>query len=150
VTRWGNTCPLQTTDTFPVAHPADSPQPNTPGTREPLQETVNFPTNPARTFPGVFPIRPTACSDSASRPVAFRDPRFGVTMTRDEWSACGDSVRVLDFLRDRATDRKLWLFARAWGRDVWRHLSDERSREVILAADRPPSSRSAPPRAGTA
>jgi hypothetical protein len=57
-------------------------------------------------------------------------------MTRDDWLVCGDPVHLLDFLDDRVTDRKLRLFACAWGRDVWRHLSDERSREAILAGER--------------
>lgn len=57
-------------------------------------------------------------------------------MTRDDWLACGDPAVMLNFLRDTATDRKLRLFACACGRDVWRHLSDERSREAILTAER--------------
>jgi hypothetical protein len=43
---------------------------------------------------------------------------------------------MLNFLRDRATDRKLRLFACARGRSVWRHFTDERSREAILTAER--------------
>lgn len=57
-------------------------------------------------------------------------------MTRDDWLVCGDPARLLAYIRDDATDRKLRLFACAWGRDVWRHLSDERSREAILTAER--------------
>lgn len=57
-------------------------------------------------------------------------------MTRDDWLVCGDPALMLGFLRDRATDRKLRLFACAWGRDVWRHLPDERSREAIITAER--------------
>ena len=57
-------------------------------------------------------------------------------MTRDDWLTCCDPAPMLAFVRDRATDRKLRLFACAWGRDVWRHLSDERSRDAILTAER--------------
>ncbi len=66
----------------------------------------------------------------------FRDPLFGVPMTRDDWLTCTDPALMLAFLRDRASDRKLRLFACAWGRDVWRHPSDERSRDAILTAER--------------
>jgi hypothetical protein len=75
-------------------------------------------------------------SDSAGRPVPFRDSRFGVPMTRDDWLTCSDPTVMLNFLRDTATGRKLRLFACAWGRDVWRHLSDERSRDAIFTAER--------------
>jgi hypothetical protein len=57
-------------------------------------------------------------------------------MTRADWLTCTDPALMLDFIRERATDRKLRLFAVAWGRDVWRHLPDERSRDAILAAER--------------
>jgi hypothetical protein len=57
-------------------------------------------------------------------------------MTRDDWLTCSDPTVMLNFLRDTATGRKLRLFACAWGRDVWRHLSDERSRDAIFTAER--------------
>jgi hypothetical protein len=57
-------------------------------------------------------------------------------MTRDDWLVCGDPERMLSFLRERVSGRKLRLFACAWGRDVWRQLSDERSRDAILIAER--------------
>lgn len=57
-------------------------------------------------------------------------------MTRADWLTCTDPALMLDFLRERASDRKLRLFACAWGRDVWRQLSDERSRDAILTAER--------------
>lgn len=57
-------------------------------------------------------------------------------MTRDDWLTCTEPARMLDFLRERATDRQLRLFACAWGRDVWRHLSDQRSRDAVLTAER--------------
>jgi hypothetical protein len=57
-------------------------------------------------------------------------------MTRDEWLTCTDPAVMLNFLRDAATARKLRLFACAWGRDVWRHLSDERCRDAIFTAER--------------
>lgn len=66
----------------------------------------------------------------------FRDPFFGVPMMRDDWLTCIDPARMLGFPRDRASGRKLRLFACARGRDVWRHLSDERSRDAILTAER--------------
>jgi hypothetical protein len=57
-------------------------------------------------------------------------------MTRADWLTCGDPAAMLHFLRDRASDRKLRLFAVAWGRDVWRLLPDERSRDAVLTAER--------------
>jgi hypothetical protein len=57
-------------------------------------------------------------------------------MTKADWLTCTEPARMLDFLRERATDRQLRLFACAWGRDVWRHLSDQRSRDAIVTAER--------------
>jgi hypothetical protein len=39
-------------------------------------------------------------------------------------------------LEDRASLRKLRLYACAWGYSVWDRLTDERSRQAILTAER--------------
>jgi hypothetical protein len=57
-------------------------------------------------------------------------------MTEAEWLACTDPSPMLDFLRDKASDRKFRLFALACCCRILRLLTDQRSVNVILARDR--------------
>ena len=57
-------------------------------------------------------------------------------MTEAEWLACTDPKPMLGFLRGKASERKLRLFACACCRRVWHLLADERSREAIRIAER--------------
>jgi hypothetical protein len=57
-------------------------------------------------------------------------------MTEADWLVCTDPVPMLDFLRGRAGDRKLRLFACAWSYDLWRRMPDDRCREAITTAER--------------
>ena len=57
-------------------------------------------------------------------------------MTESEWLACTDPQQILEFVRDRASDRKRRLFTCTCCRRVWDALTDERSRSAVEAAER--------------
>jgi hypothetical protein len=55
-------------------------------------------------------------------------------MTEQEWLACTNSQPMLEFLRGKASERKLRLFACACCRRVWKLLSDKYSRKALKIA----------------
>jgi hypothetical protein len=57
-------------------------------------------------------------------------------MTEAEWLACTDPVPVWEFLRARASERKLRLHAAACCRRIWHLLADTRSRSAVEVAER--------------
>jgi hypothetical protein len=59
-------------------------------------------------------------------------------MTETEWLACKDPRPMLEFLRGKASERKLRLFACACVRRVWHLLDDQSSREAVEAGERRP------------
>jgi hypothetical protein len=58
-------------------------------------------------------------------------------MTEAEWLACTDPAAMLEFIRGKANDRKLRLFACACCRRVWNFLSDDEwGRRLVELAER--------------
>ena len=57
-------------------------------------------------------------------------------MTEQEWLSCTDRDVMLNFLRDKASDRKLRLFACACCHRIGHLLIDNRSRRIVEATER--------------
>src|SRR4051794_35301454 len=52
-------------------------------------------------------------------------------MTEAKWLACSNTRAMLDFIADKASERKLRLFAIACCFSAWAYFSDERSRNAV-------------------
>lgn len=57
-------------------------------------------------------------------------------MTEAEWLACNDPQPMLEFLRGKASERKLRLLVCGYSRWAWPMLVDERSRKGIEVSER--------------
>jgi hypothetical protein len=56
-------------------------------------------------------------------------------MTEEQWRACADAQAMLEFVRGKASERKLRLFAVACVRRVWHLLADAAGRRVAEQAE---------------
>ncbi len=63
------------------------------------------------------------------------DRMKGDAMTEADWNTCTDPKLMLEFLRHKASDRKLRLFACGCCRLVWHLLSEEGSRKAVETAE---------------
>ena len=57
-------------------------------------------------------------------------------MNETEWLACTDPEPMLYHLGSEASSRKLRLYACAWGYDGWQRMTDQRSRDAVVVAER--------------
>jgi hypothetical protein len=57
-------------------------------------------------------------------------------MTETKWLSCEDPAQMLTFLRKKATERKLRLFALCCCRSIWRSMKRRRSRAAVEALER--------------
>src|SRR5262249_18524524 len=60
----------------------------------------------------------------------------GASMTEQEWLGSDDPKRLLEFLRGKATERKLRLFAVACCRRVWPLMIDYSCQQAVEASER--------------
>jgi hypothetical protein len=57
------------------------------------------------------------------------------TMSEAEWLACTDPEPMLEFLRGKASDRKLRLFSVACCHRIWHLMADDHSRKAVEIAE---------------
>jgi hypothetical protein len=57
-------------------------------------------------------------------------------MTEAEWLACTDPTPMLEFIRGKASDRKMRLLGCAVCRQYWDRFSENRSRQTVEVAER--------------
>jgi hypothetical protein len=57
-------------------------------------------------------------------------------VTEEDWLASTDPMPMLEFLRGKASDRKLWLFSVACCRRVWHLFADTRCRAAVETGER--------------
>src|SRR5438045_2895805 len=60
----------------------------------------------------------------------------GNAVTEQEWMSCTEPRSMLEFLRDKASERKFRLFAVACCYRAWEWMSDASSRNAVEAAEK--------------
>jgi hypothetical protein len=78
---------------------------------------------------------------SLSGPVWLDDEQWteGTDVTEQQWMECTDPLRMLLFLRGKASDRKLRLFGCACCRRIWQLLPDQSNRDLVAAVEDHPN-----------
>jgi hypothetical protein len=62
--------------------------------------------------------------------------RGGVVVTEAEWLTCTDPTPMMEFLRGKASRRKMRLFGSVCCRRVWENLTDPKARRALELAER--------------
>src|SRR5262245_54618188 len=81
------------------------------------------------------PSSSTSAPGSPARRSSGHTGRGGDHMTEAQWLACTDVRKMFSVLRRKANGRQVQLFAAACCRRIWHHLTDDRCRNALEAAE---------------
>lgn len=57
-------------------------------------------------------------------------------MDEEDWLACAEPAKMLEFVKEKASDRKFRLFGCSCCRRIWHLIADPRSRQAVEASER--------------